>query len=183
MPLSRRLRQSLTGQNFSAAGARQAALAAGAVVFIAFAALFAGQNLRELERWGDGEAVKWYFNYEYHQALLFLRDLNLDLPVRMYTVRQHFDSSIRRFELPGARGVDGGEHFGGDGAIPPRNEVTEDSLFVLLDAYLPLAGNLESEYPDAVRIGQKTEGGQLLFVAYLVRAAPEASAAEFSPSP
>ena len=173
VPLARRLREVVAERNLSAGMGRRAAFAAGAVVAVAFAALFAGQNLREYDRWGNGESVKWFFNYEYHQSLLFLKDLDTDLPVRYYTVRQHFDSSIRRFELPGARGVDGGENFGGDGVIPPRGEITEDTVFVLLDAYLHLASTLEAEYPDAVKIGEMAEEGITLFVAYLVRAGPE----------
>ena len=132
-PLGRRLRRYLERRNFSMSGARRAAVAFAAAIAIAFAALFAGQSLREYNQWGDGEAAKWYFNYEYHQALMFLKDLDTNLPVHFYTVRQPFDSSIRRFELPGIRGTDGSELFGGSGAIPQRGELAGDAIFVLLD--------------------------------------------------
>ena len=168
IPAGRRLREYLAGGNAPAALARWVAIAVGTVAVIAFAGLFAGQSLREYGRWGDGESVRWFFNYEYHQSLLFLEDLDTDLPVRYYTVRQHFDNSIRRFMLPGLRGGDGGEPFGGDGAIPPRGESAEDSIFMLLDQYLPLAETLEAEYPEAVRIGEGTKDGRTLYVAYLV---------------
>ena len=171
IPVVRRLREGLAGRNASAALGRRAALAAGAVAVVAvfaFVALFAGQNLREYNRWGDGASVRWFFNHEYHQSLLFLESMDTDLPVRYYTVRQHFDGSIRRFMLPGLRGGDGGEPFGGDGAIPPREEIAEATIFMLLDEYLPLAESLEAEYPEAVRIGEGVEGGRTLYVAYLV---------------
>ena len=174
VPLADRVREYLAERDFSAAAARRVALASAAVVAVAFAALFAGQNLREYNSWGDGESVRWFFNYEYHQSLLFLKDLDANLPVRYYTVRQPFDSSIRRFILPGARGADGSAQYGGGGSIPPRREITEDTVFVFLDEYLPLAGTLETEYPDAIKIGEADENGRMLYVVYLVRANPAA---------
>ena len=171
--LEGRMRGFLRDWNLSAAGVRYAAAAVGLAAAVAFAGLFTVQNQREVGRWGDSPAVRWYFNYEYHQAILFLKDLNVDLPIRMYTVRQQFESSIRRFELPGARGHNGSELFGGDGTIPPRADITEATLFVLLDKYLPLADALESEYDGEVRIGHRTEMGETLFVAYLVPAQGE----------
>ena len=172
--LARRVGEYVKGRRFSAVWSRRAGVAAAAALAFAFAALFAGQSLRELDRWGDGESVRWFFNYEYHQSLLFLRDLNADLPVRYYTVRQYFDNSIRRFVLPDARGADGSPLFGGGGSIPPRREIVEDTIFVFLDEYLALAATLEAEYPDAVKIGEADENGRMLYVVYLVRANPAA---------
>ncbi len=181
IPLAGRVREYLAARNFSAA--RRTAVSFAAVIAVAFAALFAGPNLREAGRWGDGESVRWFFNYEYHQSLLFLKDLNMDLPVRHYTVRQRFDSSIRRFVLPNARGTDGSPVFGGDGAVPPRHEIGEDTVFVFLDEYLPLTAALEEEYPEAVKIGERVEQGRTLYVAYLVPAHPTGSDAGEALSP
>ena len=182
-PLAGRVREYLKERNFPAARARRTGVALAAAIAVAFAALFAGQSLREFDRWGDGESVRWFFNYEYHQSLLLLGDLNVNLPVRYYTVRQPFDNSIRRFLLPHARGADGSPLFGGGGAIPPPQEITESAIFVFLDEYLPLAATLEAEYPDAVRIGEAVESGRTLFAAYLVPAQTTESDAGESPSP
>ena len=70
--LARRVGEYVKGRRFSAVWSRRAGVAAAAALALAFAALFAGQSLRELDRWGDGESVRWFFNYEYHQSLLFL---------------------------------------------------------------------------------------------------------------
>ena len=174
-PMGVRLREYLRERGFAAAGARRLGFAGAVIVAIVFAALFAGQNLREMNRWGDGGTVRWFFNYEYHQSLLFLEQLEEDHPVRYYTVRQSFDSSIRRFVLPKARGTDGSEEYGGKGTIPPRREITEDTIFVFLDKYLPLTATLETEYPDAVKIGELAEEGRMLYAAYFVPANSGAS--------
>ena len=169
-PLARRVGEYVKGRRLSAAWSRRAGVAAATALALAFVALFAGQNLRELDRWGDGESVRWFFNHEYHQSLLFLRDLDADMPVHYYTVRQRFDSSIRRFVLPEARGADGSPLFGGSGSIPPRREIVEDTIFVFLDEYLTLAATLEAEYPDAAKIAEAEENGRMLYAVYLVRA-------------
>ena len=167
-PLAGRLTSYLRGQGSSLLPARPLALASVAVLMMAFVALFAAQNLREYARWGDGESIRWFFNYEYHRSLVFLKDSPPEIPLRFYTVRQPFDSSIRRFELPHARGGDGAVEYGGNGAIPLLGDLQEDTVFVLLDKYLPLASDLEVRHPRAVRLGSEEEEGRMLFVAYFV---------------
>ena len=167
-PLFKRLASHLQEQGSSLQLARRLAFASAVVLFVAFVSLFAAQNLREYGRWSDGVGVRWFFNYEYHQSLLFLKDLPADIPVMYYTVRQPFDSSIRRFELPEARGGDGAEEYGGGGTVPSPGDLQENTIFVFLDKYLPLASELERSHPGAIKIGEASENGTLLFVAYLL---------------
>ena len=61
---------------------------------------------------------------------------------------------------------------GRTGAVPPRHEIAEDTVFVFIDEHLPLAAALEAEYPDAVEIREGVEQGRTLYVAYLVPAHP-----------
>ncbi len=173
-PVFHRLRQYLRERSFPATGAWRLATATVLIITVAYVALFSAPNLQEIERWGNSESVKWYFNYEYHESLLSISGLVAEHPVRYYTVRQPFDSGIRRFVLPGARGGDGAEEYGGDGVLPPADEISEDTIFVLLDKYLPLAQALEAQYAGAVKVGEGVEGGRTLYVAYLVPAQPEA---------
>ena len=140
---------------------------------VAFVALFSFQNLREVERWSDGGSVRWFFNYEYHQALLFLKDAGAEHEIRLYSARHSFDSSIRRFLLPGTAGSDGSLEHGGEGTIPATNEVGRDTVIVLMDEYLPLADTLEAEFPDAEMLRELTEEDRTLYRIYLVRAGPQ----------
>ena len=183
VPLTAWLRTYFSRPVRSPAVARQLAVASAVTVAIAFAGLFAVQNLREYDRWGDGESVKWFFNYEYHQSLLFLKELPPDIPVLLYTARQPFDNSIRRFELPDATGVDGAEEYGGTGVIPPPSDLREDTVLVLLDRYLPLAAEIESSHPLAIKLREVKEDGKTLFAAYLVPGDPPDAGAGVAPLP
>ena len=153
-------------------GARQLAAAGVVVAAVAFIALFSFQNLREVDRWSEGESVRWFFNYDYHQALLSLQDTNPMAEIRLYSARHSFDSSIRRFLLPGAKGADGSRELGGEGAVPATHEVAGDTIVVLLDEYLPLADALESEFPGAVKLAEGAEGGREIFAVFLVPGSP-----------
>ncbi len=166
--LASRIRWHLTVRDLSLAGTARIVAASGLALAIASVALFSAQNLREVERWSDGGSVRWFFNHEYYESLLFLKDLDADLPVRYYTGRQPFDSSLRRFVLPDAVGTDGGREFGANGELPSRDEIAADTIFVLLDQYLPLAEALDTEFPGSVRLGHKVENGTTLFTVYLV---------------
>ena len=139
-----------------------------AVLAVAFAALFATQNLRELDRWGDGGSVRWFFNYEYQQSILLLKDQGDGREVRFYSARHSFESSIRRFMLPDATGTDGSQEFGGSGELPPANEIGDGTVFVFLDKYLALADILEEQIPESERIGELVEDGTTLYLIYLV---------------
>ena len=167
-PTAARLYAYLKGRGISAVHAKRLGIGAASAAASVLIVLFAAQNVREFDRWGNGESVKWFFNYEYHQSLLYLKDLPPGIPVIFYTVRQPFDGSIRRFELPGARGADGAEAYGGTGSIPPPGSVTEDTVFILLDEYLPLAAEIRAIHPGAVPLREEIRDGRTIFVAYLV---------------
>ena len=143
---------------------------AGAVLAAIFLALFAVPNLGEVSRWGSSDSVRWFFNYEYNQALLFVDDSETGLPVRFYSTRQPFENSLRRFVLPDTRGIDGVEEYERDGGLPSPADITEDTVFLLLDDFLPLADSLEARYSGAAKVGEQFESGQTLFVAYKVPA-------------
>ena len=168
IPLGARLRKYFRRHGLSRSRAGNLAIFSVAVLAVAFAALFATQNLRELDRWGDGGSVKWFFNYEYQQSILLLKDLGDGREVRFYSARHSFESSIRRFMLPDATGTDGSQEFGGSGELPPANEIGDGTVFVFLDKYLALADILEEEIPESERIGELVEDGTTLYLIYLV---------------
>ncbi len=170
--LGTQLRQHVRWPGTFPVGARQLAAAGVVVAAVAFIALFSFQNLREVDRWSEGESVRWFFNYDYHQALLSLQDTNPMAEIRLYSARHSFDSSIRRFLLPGAEGTDGSREFGREGAVPATHEVAGDTIVVLLDEYLPLADALESEFPGAVKLAEGAEGGRQIFAIFLVPGSP-----------
>ena len=143
---------------------------AGAVLAAIFLALFAVPNLGEVSKWGSSDSVRWFFNYEYNQGLLFLHDSETGLPVRFYSTQQPFENSLRRFVLPDTRGVDGVEEYERDGELPSPTDITEDTVFLLMDDFLPVADSLEAKYSGAVKVGEQSESGQTLFVAYMVPA-------------
>ena len=185
LPAGRRVLRFLVEGRKPLPGGRRIAAAAVAALAVGFVAVFSAQNTAELQRWGNGESVRWFFNYEYHQSLVALKGLDLDAPIRYYTVRQSFNSSIRRFVLPDARGMDGAEEYGGSGIIPPPGRLKEDTVFVFLDRYLPLAATLEETYPDFRKVDEQTVNGRTLYVVYMVPAQPQAHAGKtaYPPGP
>ena len=165
IPLGRKVRELCQARGFTGAGTGRVALGISLVAIVVFVGLFAGSNLREFSRWGNSESLKWFFYYDQHQAFLFLETLEgdpaaVEYEVRFYSARLSFDSSVRRFVLPDAKGTDGSEEHGGDGAIPPRGEIAGATIFVLMDKYLPLAAALEAEYPEAEKIDEPVEEGR-----------------------
>ena len=142
----------------------------GSALAALFLALFAVPNLGEVSKWGSSDSARWFFNYEYNQALQFIDDSETDLPVRFYSIRQPFESSLRRFVLPDTRAIDGVEEYLRDGELPYPEDITEDTVFLLMDEFLPLADSLEGRYPGAVKLREQSESGQTLFVAYVVPA-------------
>ena len=124
----------------------------GAALAVAFLVLFAVPNLGEVSRWGNSDSVRWFFNYEYNRALVFVKESETGHPVRFYSSRQPFENSLRRFVLPGTRGIDGAEEYERDGGLPGPSEITEDTVFLLLDEFIPLAGALEAQYQGEDRL-------------------------------
>ena len=167
-PLSRWLRVRLARLRLSADMIRRAVLSAAVALPLLFVALFAEQNLRELGSWRDSDSVRWFFSHEYRQALLMLQETDSVTHVRLYSARHSFDSSMRRFLLPGASGSDGSRELGADGELPGRGEIPEGTVFVLMDEYLPLGEKLEREYPGAAKLAEATEDGTTRFVVYQV---------------
>lgn len=168
VPLSRNATRFLARQGWSAQAAARVAGVAAAVLAVAFLALFSAENVRDVGRWQDSESVRWFFNHEYVAAVRFLEESGVQEEVRLYSARHIFDSSMRRFLLPDAVGIDGGREHGGDGAIPPAGSISSDTVFVFMDEYLPLAVALRVDNPSAVMLGEGVEDGRLVFVAFLV---------------
>lgn len=168
VPLGRAACRLMARRGWPSQGSRRIATVGAAIIAVAFLALFAVQNISEVDRWSDSEPVRWFFNHDYVAAMRFLDEAGVDREVRLYSARNVFDSSMRRFLLPGAMGTDAGREHGGDGLVPPAGSVSRDTVFVFLDDYLPLAAELRSEYPNAVLLGNGVVDGRLLFVAYLV---------------
>ncbi len=162
------LRQRLRWPGLPTRTAQRAAAIAVVLVAVAFVALFSFQNLRELDRWSGGGTIRWFFNYEYHEALTFLRESGTERDILLYSARQSFDSSIRKFLLPGATGSNVSVEHGGDGRIPAQGEIARDTVIVLMDDYLAMADSLESEFPDAVKLGEGVADGRQLFAVFLV---------------
>ena len=162
------LRQRLRWPGLPTRTAQRIVAMAVVLAALAFVALFSFQNVRDLGRWSGGESMRWFFNYEYHEALAFLGETGTEHHIRLYSVRHSFDSSIRKFLLPGATGTNGSVEHGGDGTIPARREITRDTIIVLMDEYLASADALESEFPGAVQLGERVEGGRQLFAVFLI---------------
>ena len=142
------------------------------LVAVVFVAMFSFQNLRELDRWSRGDTVRWFFSYDYYEALSFLGETGTDHDIRLYSARHSYDSSIRQFLLPGAHGSDGRAEHGGDVETPVFQpvfqDVAKDTVFVLMDEYLANVDALESKFPGAVRLGEGVEDGRQLFAIFLV---------------
>ncbi len=166
--LGTQLRQRVRWPGTFPAWPRRLAAAGVVVGAVAFVAMFSFQNLREVDRWSEGESLRWFFNYDYHQALLSLQDTNPMAEIRLYSARHSFDSSIRRFLLPDAEGADGSREPCGEGAVPATRQVAGDTIVVLLDEFLPLADALKSEIPGAVKLAEGAEGGRQIFAVFLV---------------
>ena len=149
-------------------GTRQVAASMVVVAAVAFVALFSFQNLREVDRWAEGDSVRWFFSYDYYQALLSLQDANPNAEIRLYSARHSFDSSIRRFLLPGSVGADGSHEPGGEGAVAALQSVDQDTVLVLMDEYLAGADALVSQFPDVVKLGEGVEDGRQVFAIFLV---------------
>ena len=168
VPLCSRAKGLLARGILPPAAVRHASLAVVLSLAAVLVGLFAVQNVREVNRWADGASVQWFFNHDYYQSLLFLRELDTEAEIRLYSSRHSFYSSISRFLLPDASGADGSREFGGDGVIPSSGEIPGDAVIVLLDEYLPLAGVLEGEFPGAVKLGEKVENQTVVFAVYQV---------------
>ena len=169
VPLLRRGSQFVARQGFSMPNAKRVAALGAAALAIAFLALFSAQNLREVDRWGNNDSVRWFFNYEYIRAMRFLDEADVRQEIRLYSARHTFDSSMRRFLLPHVAGADGSGGFGEERKIPPIDEISGDTVFVFFDDFLPLAEDLEAQFPGSVKLGQVIENGTTLFTVYLVR--------------
>ncbi len=168
VPLCRRIRGTLARGGLSIAAARRATFAVALSLAALIVVLFLVQNVREVNRWDDGDSVRWFFNYEFHQSLLFLRELDADSEIRFYSARYSFDSSISQFLLPDASGANGSREFGGPGVLPLDREMKRDTVFVFLDEYLHLSVALERQFPSAVKLGDKIENGITIFSVYQV---------------
>ena len=169
VPLLRRGPQFVARQGFSMPNSKRVAALGAAALAIAFLALFSAQNLREVDRWGNNDSVRWFFNYEYIRAMRFLDEADVRQEIRLYSARHTFDSSMRRFLLPRVAGADGSGGFGEERGIPPIDEISGDTVFVFFDDFLPLAEDLEAQFPGSVKLGQVIENGTTLFTVYLVR--------------
>ena len=164
------IRKELRKRRIDAPSVRRMAATTGAALAAIFLATFAVPNLGEVSRWGSNDSVKWFFNYEYNQALLFIREQETERPVRFYSLRQPFENSLRRFVLPNTRGIDGVEEYHREGGLPRPSDITEDTVFLLMDEFLTLAYPLEAQYPSAAKIGEPSESGRPMYLAYLVPA-------------
>ena len=165
-----RIRKELRKRGIGAPSVRRMAATAGAVLAAIFLAIFAVPNLGEASRWGSSDSVRWFFNYEYNHALQFIREQETDRTVRFYSLRQPFENSLRRFVLPDTRGIDGVEEYNREGGLPRPSDLTEDTVFLLMDEFLTLADPLEAQYPGAVKISELSESGRPLYLVYLVPA-------------
>ena len=164
------IRKELRKRGIGAPSVRRMAATTGAALAAIFLAIFAVPNLGEVSRWGSSDSVRWFFNYEYNQALLFIREQETERPVRFYSLRQPFENSLRWFVLPDTRGIDGVEEYEREGGLPRPSDITEDTVFLLMDEFLTLADPLEAQYSSAVKIGELSESGRPLYLAYLVPA-------------
>ena len=160
--VARRVRKLLREIDLPAAGARWIGYGAAA----AFVALFAFQNLQRYEEWAGSDALRWFFNHEYHRSILFLDSLEGNYAVRGYSARTSFNDNIRMFLLPQLDARAESTQFGGDGTIDP--DLDEDTVFVLLDDYLGLVPELKRAHPNGRLVSQYSEEGNVLWTAYVV---------------
>ena len=166
--LAGQLRQRVKSPGLPTRTAQRTTAIAVVLVAVAFVAMFAFQNLRELDRWPGGQTVRWFFSYEYYEALSFLREAGTEHDIRLYSARHSYDGSIRRFLLPGVSGSDGSAEHGGDGKIPVLEGFSQDTVIVLMDEYLASADALASEFPGAVKLREGMEDGRQSFAVFLV---------------
>lgn len=166
--LAGQLRQRLRSPGLPTRTAQRTAAIAVVLVAVAYVAIFSFQNLRELDRWSGGETVRWFFNYEYYEALSFLKERGTEHDVILYSARHSYDSSIRRFLLPGVSGSDGSAEHGEDREIPVFKGFSRDTVVVLMDEYLASADAMASEFPGAVKLGEGMEDGRQLFAVFLI---------------
>ena len=165
-----RIRKEVRDRRIGARSVHQLGATAGVVLAAIFLVFFAVPNLTEFSKWGSSDSARWFFNHEYSQALHFIDERETDHPVRFYSNRQPFENSLRRFVFRDIRGIDGVAEYERDSGLPSPADITEDTVFLLLDEFLPLADSLEANYPGTVRIDERSESGKTLFVAYLVPA-------------
>ena len=101
--LSHRVKQHLRQTVTMRMDARKVVPALAGGLAAVFLVLFAIPNLREFGTWGDSGSVRWFFNYEYHESLKFVDDLELEIS-RPLLQRQ---AIIRREPeaVPAARGT------------------------------------------------------------------------------
>ena len=166
--LRRRIRGWLAQRDISTNAIWQASWAIPLILTVALGAVILFHNVREVNRWSDGGSVRWFFGYEYHQTLLFLKELDQVPYIRFYSVRHSFDSSLRRFMLPDATGTDGSREFGGTGELPRADELGGSTIFVLMDEYLPLGELLNERFHGAAKLGEMVENGTTLYTVYLL---------------
>ena len=162
------LRKKMTELRVPMSMVRRAGLAVAIALPLAFAGVFVDRNIREVDRWRESESVRWFFSYEYLQALSHLQEMEGSPQINIYSSRHSYESSLRRFLLPDATGMDGSRELGGTGELPQSNELSQDTVFVFLDVYLPLAEGLEEQFPNAVKLGDGADGGVRLYSVYLV---------------
>ena len=125
--------------------------------------------MRALDDWGKSDALAWFFNHDVIMAFEFMDTIEHEnYYFRYYSSRFAFNSSIRRIIAPDAVGKDESTQFGGDGTLTSGGAMTEDTIFVFLDQYLPLAEQMQAAYPRASKIAERIDDGRTVYVAYLV---------------
>ena len=135
-----------------------------------FISLFSLTSFLDFNYWRNSGELRWFFNQDSIHAFEFIETLGDESEIRYYSVRVPFDSRLRRFFAPDAVGIDGGEYHehGGDGTIWSGGALRGSTVFVFIDEYLPLAGELEAAWPGVQKVAEHIRDGKTVYLAYLI---------------
>ncbi len=148
-----------------------------ATVFIlAFVTLFAVENRSHFNHWRYDQAL-WHFDYELVAAGRYLQTLQDNrgngYELRIYSVRWSIDHHTLKYLVPGLRGVNGDEKFGGDGTITSGGPITGDTVFLFTDVWLEKEGfteQAEAAYPGGYYHRETDEHSGRSWVVYVIDA-------------
>ena len=139
-----------------------------AAAILCFVLLFAGLSLVHFYGWPKAPEARWFFAENIAEASRFLNTLDGHYEVRFYSAGVALNNEVIQWLGNNPQGSNGSVQFGGDGSITSAGPIGGDTVFILLDAYLPLAPDLQAVFPDGEQIQELDEEGNVLYIAHLV---------------
>lgn len=109
--------------------------------------IFAVGERNRYHNWETSDELRFTFAVGFIEMAKYLKSLEGDPEIRFYSARWRLWYEPREFLAPDAHGIDGSEEFGGDGTIHSGGPIKDDTVFILLDKYMSLVGELERTFP------------------------------------